>query len=101
MVSLLMFKSFIHFEFIPVYGVSWWSSVGVGVDSTCRASPSAMDENESTKTRDLLGEERWPISQRRRALSLFLSGLLLGLICIGIPGIYVKLNHCQAVRIKQ
>ena len=27
---------------------------------------------------DLLGEERWPISQRRRALILFLHGLLLG-----------------------
>ena len=33
---------------------------------------------------DLLGEERQPISWRRRALSLFLNGLLLGLICIGI-----------------
>ena len=48
---------------------------------------------------DLLGEERWPISQRRRAKSLFLNGLLLGSIC---KGIQVKLiNHCQAVRIKQ
>ena len=47
---------------------------------------------------DLLGEERWPISQRRRAKSLFLNGLLLGSICTGIQ---VKLiNHCQAVRIK-
>ena len=26
MVSWLMFKSFIHFEFILVYGVNWWSS---------------------------------------------------------------------------
>ena len=26
MVSQLIFKSFIHFEFILVYGVSWWSS---------------------------------------------------------------------------
>ena len=25
MVSWLMFKSFIHFEFILVYGISWWS----------------------------------------------------------------------------
>ena len=48
---------------------------------------------------ELLGEERWPISQRRRAKSLFLNGLLLGSICSGIQ---VKLiNHCQAVRIKQ
>ena len=33
---------------------------------------------------DLLGEERWPISQRRRAKSLFLNGFLLGSFCIGI-----------------
>ena len=26
MVSQLIFKSFIHFEFILVYGVNWWSS---------------------------------------------------------------------------
>ena len=48
---------------------------------------------------DLLGEERWPNSQRRRAKSLFLNGLLLGSFCTGIQ---VKLiNHCQAVEIKQ
>ena len=48
---------------------------------------------------DLLGEERWPISQRRRAKSLFLNGLLLGSICTEIQ---VKLiNHCQSVRVKQ
>ena len=46
---------------------------------------------------DLLGEERWPISQRRRTKSLFLDGLLLGPVCTGIQ---VKLiNHCQAVRV--
>ena len=33
---------------------------------------------------DLLREDRWLISQRRRARSLFLNGLLLGLICIGM-----------------
>ena len=33
---------------------------------------------------DLLGEERWLISERRRAKSLFLNGLLLGSICTGI-----------------
>ena len=41
----------------------------------------------SLPRQDLLGEERWPISQRRRSGNLFLSGLLLGLICIGIQGI--------------
>ena len=51
---------------------------------------------------DVLGEEKWLISQRRRARNEFLNGLLLGLICIGIQGIYVKLiNHCQAEMIKQ
>ena len=39
---------------------------------------------------DLLEEERWPVSQRKRALSVFLNGLLLGLIHIGIQGIYVN-----------
>ena len=38
---------------------------------------------------DLLGEEKWPISQRRRALSQFLNGLLWGLICIRMQGIYM------------
>ena len=33
----------------------------------------------SLSRHDLLGKERWPISQRRRARNLFLSGLLLGL----------------------
>ena len=32
--------------------------------------------------------------------SLFLNRLLLGLICIGIQGIYIKLNHSQAIMIK-
>ena len=42
----------------------------------------------SLPRQDLLGEERWPISPRRRALSLFLNGLLLGLVCIRIQGVY-------------
>ena len=50
----------------------------------------------------LLGKEMWPISRRRRARNLFLNGLLMSLICIGIQGVHVKLiNHCQAVMIKQ
>ena len=51
---------------------------------------------------DLIGEERCPISHRRRASSLFLNELLSDLVCIGIQGVYVKLiNHCQAVMIKE
>ena len=34
----------------------------------------------SLPTHDLLGEERWLISQRRRARNLFFNGLLLGSI---------------------
>ena len=49
---------------------------------------------------DLLGEERWLISQSGKARNLFLNGILLGVICIGIQGVRVNLNHCQAVIIK-
>ena len=71
-----------------------------GGRSIIRAPPATMDEYKSTKT-CLLGEERWPVSQRRRAWNLFLNGLLLGLIYIEIQGIHVKLiNNCQAEMIK-
>ena len=47
---------------------------------------------------DLLGKERWLMSQRRTR-SLFLNGLLLGSICTEIQ---VKLiNHFQEVMIKE
>ena len=47
----------------------------------------------SLPRQDLLGEERWLISQRRRAKSLFLNGLVLGSVCTGIQ---VKLiSHRQ------
>ena len=63
----------------------------VGGSSTLRAPPATTDENKSTKTWSAW-EGKWLISQRRRAKSLFLSGLLLGLIHTGIQ---VKLiNHC-------
>ena len=67
------------------------------VEELCPQSlPSTMDENKSTKTWSAWGEK---VSQRRRAKSLFLNGLLLGSVCTGIQ---VKLiSHCQAVRIKQ
>ena len=62
-------------------------------------SPWPPRMRRSLSRHDLLGEERWPISQRRRTKSLFLNGLSLGSFCTRIQ---VKLiNHCQAVRIKQ
>ena len=48
---------------------------------------------------DLVGEERWPISQRKRAWNLFLNGLLLGLICIGIQGVCVCVCVCVCIHI--
>ena len=45
--------------------------------STCRdALPPQI--RISLSRQDLFGEERWPISQRRRARSLFLNGLFIG-----------------------
>ena len=47
---------------------------------------------------DLLGEERLTSLSEEKGLET----LLLGLVCIGIQGIYVELiNHCQAVMIKE
>ena len=67
--------------FLPV---NLYSPVG----ELCPAEPSYPSQMRIILPRhDLLGEERWPISQTRRALSLFLNGFLLGLICIGIQGI--------------
>ena len=64
----------------------------------CRA-PHLPRMKISLPRHDLFGEEKWPISQRRMAKSLFLNGLLLGSVCTETQ---VKLiNHCQAVRIKQ
>ena len=57
------------------------------------SSPRLLRMRRSLPRHDLLEEERWPISQRRRTKSLFLNGLLLGSTCTGIQ---VKLiNHCQ------
>ena len=75
------------------------SSVSGGFNA---APQSATDEEQDYQDMILLGRRGGPFSQRRRARSLFLNGFLLGLICIGIQGIYIKLiNHCQAVMIKQ
>ena len=70
---------------------------GGGSSAHRPSSPSlAARMRISLPRHDLLGEEGWLISQRRRAKSLFLNGLLLGSFCTGIQ---VKLiNHCQAVR---
>ena len=67
--------------------------------SFARRAPHLPRMKISLLRHDLLGEERWLISPRRRSKSLFLNGLLLGAIRTGIQ---VKLiSHCQAVRIKQ
>ena len=78
-----------------LYQELWGSIVQQSPPSHHRLSQMRI----SLPRHDLLGGERWLISQRRRAKSFFLHGLLLGSICTEIQ---VKLiNHCQAVRIKQ
>ena len=57
-----------------------WKSVGGALPTEHLPShppPPATDENKSTKT-SAWGGKVANLSQRRRALSLFLSGLLLG-----------------------
>ena len=44
MVSSLIFKSFIHFEFILVYGVSWWSSFFFNFACTSPVLPTPFIE---------------------------------------------------------
>ena len=51
--------------------------------SFTRRAPRPLRMRISLPRHDLLGEDRWPISQRRRTKSLFLNGLLLGSICTG------------------
>ena len=61
-----------HEEICDVHGDIDW-----GEGSTCRAPPhpGLPWMRISLPRYDLLREERWPVSQRRRALSLFLNGL--------------------------
>ena len=49
-----------------------------------RTSPELPKMRVSLPRHDLLAEERWPISQRRRAKSLFLHRLLLSSFYTGI-----------------
>ena len=59
--------------FISFSSLKFWS-VGGGPPAECSQPPWVKI---SLPRHDLLGEERWWISQRRRARSLFLNGLLL------------------------
>ena len=93
-----MFFLWISISLLPIeFSTLSWT---VGGGSTCRAHLSRPPWMRISLPRhDLLEEERLPISQRRRAKSLFLNGLLLGSVCTGIQ---VKLiNHCQAVSVKR
>ena len=75
---------------VPTSQVPVWAP---DVGELCPQSPPSTVDKISLPRHDLLGEGRWPISPRRRSKSLFLNGLLLGSICIGIQ---VKLiNHRQ------
>ena len=65
----------------------------VCVAELCPKSPHPLQMRVSLPRHDLLGGERWPISQRRKTRNLFLNGLLLGLICTGIQGIHVSKAH--------
>ena len=57
----------------------FYTVLNCGGGSTCRAHLSQPPWMRISLPRhDLLEEERLPISQRRRAKSLFLNGLLLG-----------------------
>ena len=54
-------------------------SVGVLYPQIPPSTAFSIQMKKNLLTHDLLGEERWPNSQRRRTRSLFLNGLLLGL----------------------
>ena len=75
----------------------------ISVGELCPTEPSQLPQMRINLPRhDLLGEERWPLSLRGRALSTSFPGFLFGLVCLEIQGVYKKLiNHCQAVIIKE
>ena len=77
-------KAMEWFDFSWLWGSFTWRH------PSCQPSPAPWQpQMRSLPRHDLLGKERWLISQRRRARILFLSGLLLGLICIGIQGVCI------------
>ena len=95
MLSMMMAPS-LWSKQVPTSQLPVWAP---DVGELCLQSPRPPRMRVSLPRHDLLGEERWPISPRRRAKSLFLNGILLGSICTGIQ---LKLiSHGQAVRIKQ
>ena len=58
MVSQIIFKSFIHFEFIFVYGVSWWSSyiflhVAIQIKNISHDSIKVSEKNIGGKISDI------------------------------------------------
>ena len=68
-------------DFSNRWNCNMWPFMGGGL---CPQDPSpslATRMRISLPIRDLLGEERLLISQRRRSKSLFLNGLLLGSVC--------------------
>ena len=81
--------------FICIFDVYLWGS------SVQQSSPGHHGWEWIYQDMICLGRKGWPVSQGRKASSLSLSGLSLGLVCIGMQGVYVKLfSHCQAVMIK-
>ena len=59
-----------------------------------------MDENKSTKTGSALGGKVADLSKEKGQKPVP-QWAFIEFICIGIQGIYIKFNHCQAVMIKQ
>ena len=74
--------------------------------SARRPRPQLPQMRISLPRHDLLGEETWPVSQRRRARSLFLKYrayvCVYIYVCVCVYRYTVELiNHCQAVMIKR
>ena len=83
------------FQFVEILFTVFWG--GLHLQGSARITTV---ENKSTKTLAAWGGKVADLSKQKVQKPL-LNGLLLGLIGIGIQGVYVKLKHCQAVMIKQ